>query len=1192
MDTLSPPKPITLDALFESVPPARLLAGATAHSLVTAAGTGFVAAGPLVLTRWRGDATEDADGAFLYLRDLEGGAVWSAGFQPTAASPDRYAAHLREGTLCIEREDAGILSELTVAVHPEMPAELRRLTLTNLSDRPRRLDVTSYAEVVLAPRAADLAHPAFSKLFVETERLEGRAALLARRRPRGADEPVRWMFHALLKDDGEDAEHETDRARFIGRGRTLRSPAALDTGARLSGATGCVLDPVVSLRREVPLEPGASVSLDFALGTLADREAAEPLLDRLAAEGSGVLTHADALAAARREVAGLSEAEAAAYHRQTAARLYRIALPDSETPAAPTLWAGLDGPLVPEARGRTSAPPAEAPYEAGERTSPRSWEGEMPPNGYGAFSEDGTEYVIRVAPGADGRPVLPPLPWTNVVANERIGFVASERGAWHTWAGNSREHRLTPWSNDPVSDPHGEALYVRDEEDGTFWSPTPGPVPASAVYEVRHGFGYTRYVLAHAGIEHELTIYVVPEEPVRLARLRLQNSIGRARRLSVFAYARLVLGGMAEETVPHVDTMWDGEAMWARNPASRAFPEAVTFALAAGPEGASVSATADREAFLGRFGNPETPRALRQPGPLAGEAGHGRDACAAFQVALTLDLGEEAEVLFLLGMGDDEAEARALCSRYVEPSVAAEALMSVRAFWSDLLGTLRIETPEPAIDVLANGWLLYQALACRMWGRTAFYQSGGAYGFRDQLQDALAFLPIRPALVRRQLLLHAAHQFVEGDVLHWWHPPLSEGIRTRFSDDLLWLPYAAAAYVQSTGDRTVLDEEVPFIRARLLEPGEDEAYLRPEMSGETGSLYEHACRSLERSLAVGAHGLPLMGTGDWNDGMNRVGREGRGESVWLGFFLYAILRDFVPLCVQRGDTARTARYAAHAEHLHQALNEAGWDGQWYRRAYYDNGAPLGSAESDECKIDAIAQAWAVLSGAAPLERISRALGALETHLVDGEARIIRLLTPPFDQTPHDPGYIKGYLPGVRENGGQYTHGALWAVRALAEAGRRERAAALLAMLSPVAHTATHEDAERYLAEPYVVAADIYGVAPHTGRGGWTWYTGSAGWMHRVAVESICGLRVVEGETLELRPCLPDTWPGISLRYHLPGEETLYEISIDNPNGCSEALLRAEVDGAPAELYDGAALIPLVHDRRTHHVRVVLGAAPA
>ena len=545
------------------------------------------------------------------------------------------------------------------------------------------------------------------------------------------------------------------------------------------------------------------------------------------------------------------------------------------------------------------------------------------------------------------------------------------------------------------------------------------------------------------------------------------------------------------------------------------------------------------------------------------------------------------ERLFLLGEAEDTDRARALVRDYQDAAVANESLVEVRRFWRELLGRVQVRTPAPAIDLMVNGWLAYQNLSCRIWGRSAFYQSGGAYGFRDQLQDASAMLWLRPELTRRQIVLHASHQFVEGDVLHWWHPPLGKGMRTRFADDLLWLPYVTTFYVRSTGDASVLDEPARFVTARPLEPGEDEAYLVPEDAGTGASVYEHCCLALDRSLTRGAHGLPLMGVGDWNDGMNRVGREGRGESVWLGFFLFQILGEFLPFCEQRGDTARAERYQAYLAQLGEALNDGGWDGAWYRRAYYDSGAPLGAAENDECRIDTIAQAWAVLSGAAPPERAEQALDAMEEHLVSEREGIIRLLTPAFDRTPHDPGYIKGYLPGVRENGGQYTHAALWAVRALAELGRCERAAPLLEMLSPVHHGRSHAAVHVYRTEPYVIAADVYGVAPHVGRGGWTWYTGSAGWMYRVALESVLGLRLEAGDRLVLRPCIPAAWPGFTVRYRLPADDTMYELQVTR---AADGATQVQVDGAAGEarVEDGAVVIPLRRDGGEHRVTVALG----
>ncbi|HEX8694753.1 MAG TPA: hypothetical protein VF746_20170 [Longimicrobium sp.] len=1179
--------------------------------LLSAAGGGVSTFGGFALTRWSADRTRDADGFFVYLRDLDSGEIWSTGHQPTGRAAERYEARFSPGRAEVVRQDGGIETRTEVCVAPDADAELRRITLANRGDRPRRVELTTCAELVLNTAAADAAHPAFSKLFVQTGWMPERRSLVAWRRLRSPEDAPLWSVHRLIGGEGE-TEYETDRMRFVGRGRAMARPAAMDAGARLSGTVGNVLDPVFSLRRTVVLEPGASARIVALLGAGHAREDVEALADRFSSP--------DAADAAFR----------AAEERPAAAGLDAVSVPEAwlrcvgslpSPPEANDVAPGRCRPISPppgchpEARphgpslragggraegsthpatwvGRGSGTDAgiapSADHSSFEQDDPLGWAGESLRfwNGHGGFSADGREYVIRLETGEH----RPPLPWANVVANEEAGFIVSESGAAHTWSANSRENRLTPWPNDPVRDPHGEALYLRDEESGVFWSPTPGPVPGAGPYEVRHGFGYTRWRHAGQGLEHDTWMFVPRRDPVKIVRVRVTNRGAAPRRLSAFACFQWVLGGLPQESGREVETRLDAEtgAVFAVNRRRGEFSGRVAFAAAIAPPGAgAVSCTADRTAFLGAYGSPEIPAALVSAERLDARSGAGLDPCAAFQVPLTLAPGETAEVVFLLGEAEDEAAARAVLARCPDAAAAQAALEEARASWQDLVGRVRVETPSPALDLMVNGWLAYQNLSCRIQGRSALYQSGGAYGFRDQLQDAAALAYLDPALTRRQIVLHAAHQFVEGDVLHWWHPPLGKGIRTRFSDDLLWLPYVAAFYLAATGDRSVLDEEACFVTARPLEPGEDEAFLVPEDSGERASVYEHCCRALDRSLTRGAHGLPLMGTGDWNDGMNRVGREGRGESVWLGFFLHAILDDWIPLCEQRGDAERAARYREYRGGLAAALNDAGWDGGWYRRAYYDDGTPLGSAASDECRIDAIAQAWAVISGVAPPERAARALDALEEHLVSEQGGIVRLLAPAFDRTPHDPGYIKGYLPGVRENGGQYTHGALWAVRALAEAGRTDRAARLLEMISPVSHARTPEEAAVYQAEPYVIAADVYGVAPHVGRGGWTWYTGSAGWMLRVALESVLGFTLRGGRALALRPRVPDDWPGFTLRYRLPDGRTTYEVVV--ARGGETA---ASLDGEPLASEDGAVLVPLVRDGAVHRVEVVLGSASA
>jgi cyclic beta-1,2-glucan synthetase len=1081
-------------------------------------------------------------------------------------------------------------------VSPDDDIEMRRIILHNEGPAARTIEVTTYAELALNTLAGDAAHPAFSKLFVQTAHDPAREALVAWRRRRSPEDQPLWAMHRLLSDSTATATaHETDRARFIGRGRDRHSPAALacpgraegGTAAPLSGTVGNVLDPVFCMRRVVTIEPGAGATFVAVLAAATSRDTVLRAIDAIPHVAAAGAVFERAAAAPHDGVAALGLPK----RWRELLRLEHAGVPFERTlpgPCAPSSQTGADAVAGPPTSSQTGA---DSPGADHSRPSAERGEEELRFfNGWGGFSADATEYVIRM-PFENGAPRRPPLPWSNVIANEQAGCIVSESGAVSTWTGNSRENRLTPWFNDPVSDPHGEALYIRDDDAGTLWSPTPGPVPGHGDYEVRHGFGYTRFLHESSGLLHDTHVFVPTDSPVRIVRARVTNAGPAPRRLTLSCYAQLVLGTHEAETRGRVRT-WlalTGNALLARNDERGEFSERVAFAATSADSVDAVSWTTDRQSFLGERGRICAPAALRrgdstaQHAPLDGWTGAGRDACFAQACTVTIEPGAQQTCAFVMGECASEAEAEAVIAEFRSPGDIDAALEGVRAEWLRRLGTVRIATPAPALDVMVNGWLTYQNLSCRMWARSSYYQSGGAFGFRDQLQDSSALLYVDPAITRHQILLHAAHQFVEGDVLHWWHPPLGKGIRTRFADDLLWLPYITAFYIERTGDTGILDERVRYLTAAPLEPGDDEAFIFPEDAGEAGTLYEHCCRALDRSLTAGTHGLPLMGAGDWNDGMNRVGREGRGESVWLGFFMCDIIRDFMPICAERDDHDRVAVYAAYHERMQQAVNEAGWDGKWYRRAFYDNGEPLGSANSDECRIDALAQSWAVISGAAPPERADQALDALEEYLVDEEAGLIRLLTPPFDRTPNDPGYIKGYLPGVRENGGQYTHGVLWAIQALAELGRTERAAALLEMLSPATCGGTPAKASRYRVEPYVIAADVYGVEPHIGRGGWTWYTGSAGLMYRVALESVLGVDLRRGTELALRPCIPQSWPGYTVKLKLP-EGTVYEIAVSRGTACSITL-----DGDPGRVHGGVLVVPLLRDGRTHAVIAVIPA---
>jgi cyclic beta-1,2-glucan synthetase len=803
-------------------------------------------------------------------------------------------------------------------------------------------------------------------------------------------------------------------------------------------------------------------------------------------------------------------------------------------------------------------------------------------NGFGDFTPDGREYVMTFGNGE-----ATPLPWSNVLTNYHFGCLVTESGMATTWSENSRENRLTPWSNDPVSDPPAEAIYVRDEESGAIISPTPLPVRDAEPYTVRHGQGYTVYSHNSNGIEQTLRVSVPSDDPVKVCKLTLRNMSETPRRLTATYYAELVMG-VSRETVSRyiiTEASLQHGALLARNPYNPEFAERVAFA---GISAETFTFTADRAEFLGRNGSMQAPAALKRRA-LSGKVGAGLDPCMALQCAVDLQPGEERSIVFTLGEGDNDDHARFLAGKYRNLEQVEVEYRGTERMWDWLLSAVEVETPDAGMNLLLNRWLLYQSISCRFWGRTAFYQSGGAYGFRDQLQDVMALIYGAPNLAREQILRCAERQFKEGDVQHWWHPPTGRGVRTRFSDDLLWLPFVTAYYVQATGDAGILEEERTFLQAPLLTPEQEDMYVTPAISEEVGTLYEHCLRAIERGTTAGAHGLPLMGAGDWNDGMNRVGIEGKGESVWLGWFLYAVLDSFAPLCEQRQDKAHADRFRTEMKRLKDALESQAWDGDWYLRAFYDSGATMGSAQNEECQIDAIAQSWAVISGASqtPNEksRAKRAMQSVEKRLVLEREGLILLLTPAFDKTPEDPGYIKGYLPGVRENGGQYTHAAIWTAIAHVLMGDGEEGYRLFDMLNPISHTRTLEEIERYKVEPYVIAADVYSHPQHMGRGGWTWYTGSASWFYRLGVEYILGLKL-HGDHFTVEPCIPSHWPGYSvvLRYN----DSKYHIRVENERGAVSQVEAVELDGSP--LPDRK--VPLVNDGNRHEVRVAMGVGKA
>ncbi len=1275
-------------------PEVQLLSNGRYHVMLTNAGGGYSRWNDLALTRWREDSTCDHWGNFIYLRDIEAGEFWSATHQPTVTGAQTCEAVFSEGRAEYRRRDLDIETHIDIVISPEDDVEVRRLRISNRSHRRRTIELTSYAEVVLTTTGADDGHPSFNKLFVQTEIIDSRRAILCTRRPRSTDERTPWMFH-LLASNGHAVEaisFETDRMRFIGRGCSLRAPRAMVESAALSGTAGAVLDPIVAIRCRITLEAKQSASLDWVFGATERRDSALQLIDKyqdrlladraidLACTHNGVtlrqinaseadaqlyrrlagpVLYANALLRAvpgvlmqnRRGQSGLWGYAisgdlpivllkiADATHIELARQLiqchaywrlkglavdlvvwneehvgYRQRLQEQIIGliATGTAANAIDRPggifvryaeqisnedrillqavarvvidasrgtLVEQANRKSPAVQTVAPLLATLSHQPESWTSAEPPlpelilgNPLGGFSADGREYVIQTT---QAKPT--PLPWVNVLANPSFGSVITESGQAYTFGENAHEFRLTPWSDDPIGATGGEAIYLRDEESGHTWSPTPQPCGGTNPYLTRHGFGYSVFEHTSGGIRSELWVYVDLNDAVKYSVLKLHNASGRRRRLSATGYVEWVLGDLRAKTAMHVVTEVDAQsgALFACNTYNTEFAQQVAF-FDVHDDNRSV--TGDRSEFLGRNGSLARPAALGRA-RLSGKVGAALDPCAAVQTQFELADGQSREIVFRLGVGRDLEHSRELAGRLRGRGSARSALERVRAYWQRTLGAVQVHTPDAAVNVLANGWLLYQTLACRIWARSGYSQSGGAYGYRDQLQDTMALVHTEPRLLREQLLRCATRQFTEGDVQHWWHPPTGRGVRTRCSDDYLWLPLAMVRYLRVTADDGVLDEVAPFLQGRALNADEESYYDHPQPSTASATLYQHGVRAIEHGLRFGVHGLPLMGSGDWNDGMSEVGIEGKGESVWLGFFLFEVLTGFAPLARARGDASFAERCLAAAEQLRQNLHEHAWDGDWYLRAWFDDGKPLGASASSECRIDAIAQSWSVLSGGGDDERSRRAMDAVDEHLVRRDPGLVQLLDPPFDGAAQNPGYIQGYVPGVRENGGQYTHAAVWSAMAFAQLGDTRRAWELLTLINPIEHGRSAAAVATYRVEPYVVAADVYAVPPHTGRGGWTWYTGSAGWMYRLMVESLLGLQR-RGSHMVIAPRIPRDWETCAIDYRF-GESQYRIVVVQTGVGESGQTIGVHLDGIAQ---DGAGF-PLIDDGVDHVVDV-------
>ncbi|MDB4240865.1 cellobiose phosphorylase [Yoonia sp.] len=1253
------------------VPQVHLLGNGRMSSLVTQSGGGGLRLNDTGLTRWRPDPVRTGDGMWVYLQDAESKDLWSLGSAPTGrADVDTKCVFHQHMVELLCRYD-GIVARMDVTVAPFDDLEIRRVTLTNESDFDRTLELSTYAEVTIAPPLDDQRHPAFSKLFVHSSYLPDEQALVFTRRPRRPETKPPVFLHKLATVDPDCAvtAWETDRRQFLGRNQTACAPDGLFGG--LSKCEGWTLDPVMSLQVRVKLKPMETRELVFLNVAAPSRKEALQVAKRYPV---AMIDHTfrDALLETGRTVRRLgitpahlpelqvlssllvhdhptyrtaSPTDASGWHGQSDLWRFGISgdfpilllkLSDVENASlldilvrGHRLWhnSGLQIDLVILRDAATSyeeplrervlsiisdthatgmlgmrggihllaADQMSAQLRSGLEASARvvlhdenkslrevldkavQAHDQLPPflpeppvaktsvsdvvrpdnllfdNEYGGFDPENGDYLIHLAPGSHT-----PAPWCNILANDDFGCLVSEAGLGMTWAVNSGEHRLTPWSNDPVADAPGEILYLRDEASGEVWTTTPQPMGQDADCQIRHGAGFTRWSKNSHGLQQEMVCFVPVDDPVKVVRLQLTNPSDQPRRVTATYYVHWLLGALESVSRPHVISRYDADlkAIVGRNLWNAEFAARAAF-LTASIDPHSV--TGDRSAFLGREGDVSDPDGLRR-WDMGGSFVQVGDACGAYQVHLDIPAGGQRNVAFVLGEAACTTGLLPIIAKWQNLATTQQAFETLQESWAKRLHAAQVKTPDPAFDLMVNKWLPYQNLSCRILARAGFYQAGGAYGFRDQLQDVLALLLTDPARARQHILRAAHYQFEQGDVLHWWHPPLGRGVRTRCSDDYVWLAYVTGRYIEATGDAAILDVEIPYLRAPELRPEEHDRYALFE-TGDAGTLLDHCICVMERMMVTGAHGLPLMGGGDWNDGMDRIGDKGEGESVWLAWFQIATIGILAPIARKVGHTDAADRWQIYADHLVRALNEQGWDSGWYLRAFDDEGNAWGSARNSECRIDLIAQAWSVLSGRPLDDRGLTAINAAGQELVDEGARLIRLLAPPFDKTERDPGYIRAYPPGVRENGGQYTHAAAWFGMAYAGIGDGEGAYRVFDMINPIGRTSTLQAADHYGREPYVLAGDVSGVGVQIGQGGWSWYTGASGWTWQLGVSGILGIQP-EPNGVRFEPCLPVSWGHAEVI--LQSARGRIEIAIKDPENVGHGETQIIVDRCPID----------------------------